>query len=329
MASAEVGDDVWGEDPTVNRLQERVAQRLGFEAALFVPSGTMGNQLALAAQSRPGDQLVCHADSHVQRYEGGAPAALSGLQVATVTTGDGNLPWERIEPLLGDPDDPHSAPPALVALENTHNRCGGRVLDEEITERTLREAHRRKLRVHLDGARLWNAAVARGVEPAAVARGFDSVSVCFSKGLGAPAGSILASSAEVILRARRLRKRWGGGMRQVGILAAACEFALDHNFERLDRDHDHARSLAEGIEHPELRLAAAPQTNIVLFEVEGDRDSSAIAARFEEAGLRVSTFGPRRIRMVTHLGIDETDCDRALEIVRRVGREGPTPGRGR
>lgn len=317
MAEAQVGDDVLGEDPTVHALEERVAALLGKQSALYVPSGTMGNQLALRAQSQPGQQLICHLDSHVHRYEAGAPAALSGLQVSCVVTSDGSMPWSEVEAHL-NPDDIHCAEPALLCFENTHNRCGGRVLDSGSAEDTARRARERGLRVHLDGARLWNAAVATGRSMRELASFADTVSVCFSKGLGAPVGSVLAGDEATLRRARRLRKQWGGGMRQVGVLAAACLYALDHHVERLADDHTRARRLAAGVEHPELRLTRAPETNIVLFDVVSGRDSRSIAADLAAVGVLVSSFGSRRIRMVTHLDVGDSDCDRALDLLRRT-----------
>lgn len=320
IARAEVGDDVFGDDPTVRELEARIAERTGLEAALFVPSGTMGNQLALRAQSRWGDQLLCHAEAHIHHYEGGAPAALSGLHTTTVATDDGNLPWSEVEPKL-HPDDVHCPAPAIVAFENTLNRLGGRVLDPDLTADTARRARRRGLRVHLDGARLWNAEAATGRSVAEWCEPFDSVSLCLSKGLGAPVGSVLASSAEVIRRARRLRKQWGGGMRQVGILAAAGLHALEHHCPALVEDHRRARWLAEAIEHPELASTSPPESNIVLFAVVGERDSAALAREWEAQGLMVSAFGPRTIRLVTHLGVDDDACRRAVEIIARSARE--------
>ncbi|HKK71315.1 MAG TPA: GntG family PLP-dependent aldolase [Candidatus Krumholzibacteria bacterium] len=320
MAEAEVGDDVLGDDPTVRRLEARVAALTGKEAALYVPSGTMGNQLALRAQSQPGQQLVCHVDSHVVRYEGGAPAALGGLLVSCVHTEDGSMPWPRVAEVLNPDDDVHCAEPAIVALENTHNRCGGRVFPPESQRATLEGARDRGLRLHLDGARLWNAAVALGRPVSDLTAGFDTVSLCFSKGLGAPVGSVLVGDGDVVRRAHRLRKQWGGGMRQVGVLAAACLHALDHHVERMADDHARARRLADELEHPELRAVRTPESNIVLFDVLGEQSSSDLASTFATAGVLVSAFGPRRVRMVTHLDVSDADVDRALEIVSTAGR---------
>ena len=317
MGSARVGDDVLGEDPTVRELEERVAALLQKESALFVPSGTMGNQLALRAQSQPGQQMICHLDSHVHRYEGGAPAALSGLQASCVVNEDGSMPWTAIQAHLNDADDVHAAQPALLCFENTHNRCGGRVLDHDEARVSAERAREFGLRVHLDGARLWNASVATGRPLAELASFADTVTVCLSKGLGAPVGSLLAGSQATLRRAHRLRKQWGGGMRQVGILAAAGLYALDHHLGRLAEDHQRAQRLAAETEHPELRLIRTPETNIVLFDVISGRDSKAIARELAASGLLVSSFGPRNIRMVTHLDLSDTDCDRALDLLRR------------
>jgi threonine aldolase len=317
MRSAEVGDDVLGEDPTVARLQERMAEQTGKEAALFVPSGTMANQLALRAQTEPGDQAICHLDSHVFRYEAGGPAALSGLLMSTISTADGSMPWEAVDQAL-NPDDVHCAPPRLLCFENTHNRCGGRVLDPTTFAETARQARARGLRVHLDGARLWNASVALGRSLRSLTEPADTVSLCFSKGLGAPVGSVLCGDQATIARAWRLRKQWGGGMRQVGILAAACLYALDHHVERLSYDHANALRLAERLEHPELRLAWPPESNIVLCDVVGDRSALELAGLFADRGVLVSTFGPKRIRLVTHLDVSTPECDEALSRIRVV-----------
>jgi threonine aldolase len=316
---AEVGDDVWGEDPTVTALEERVAGLAGKDAAVYVPSGTMGNQLALRAHTEPGDQLVCHSDAHILRYEAGAPAALSGLQTTIVSTPDGSMPWPEVEAALHDPADTHQARPRLVAFENTHNRCGGRVQDQSLFDECAAAARSLGLRTHLDGARLFNAAVKSGRTVGDLAAGVDSVSLCFSKGLGAPVGSVLAGSDEVIGRARRFRKQWGGGMRQAGILAAACLYALEHNVDRLAVDHSHARALARQIEHPEWQLRTEPDTNIVLWDLTGDHDSAWFERELATAGVLVSSFGPRTVRMVTHLDVSSADVDRAIEAVNARG----------
>jgi len=303
MAAAEVGDDVFGDDPTVIRLQDEVAARLGKEAALYVPSGTMGNQLALMAQTRPGDQVVVEAGAHVYNYEGGAPAALSGLHITPVTTADGRLSWPLVEAAL-HPDDVHFAPPSLLCLENTHNRSGGLVLPHETTQVLAGNAHERGLRVHLDGARLWNAHVATGLPLDRLAGPADTVSVCFSKGLGAPVGSVLAGDAETMRRAHRYRKRLGGGMRQSGILAAACLYALDHHLERLAEDHAAARRLAGGLDHPQLSVSHPVETNIVILDV-----ADPLLAHLKEQGVLAVGFGPGRVRLVPNLGTSAADIE--------------------
>jgi threonine aldolase len=325
MATAEVGDDVWGEDPTVIELEQRTAGLVGKAAGLYVTSGTMGNQLALRSHTESGQQLICHADAHIQRYEAGAPAALSGLQVSTIATVDGSMPWSLVEPEI-HPDDVHCAPARLVAFENTHNRCGGRVQDQTVLADCARHLRDRGLRTHLDGARLFNAAAATGLSPAVLSAPVDSVSLCFSKGMGAPVGSVLAGSEELIRRARRFRKQWGGGMRQAGILAAACLFALDHNLDRIEQDHRHARVLADRVEHPQWRLRATPESNIVLWDLQGERDSAWFERDLAGAGILVSSFGPRTVRMVTHLDVGTAEIDRAIETVNSRGRSAAAEG---
>jgi threonine aldolase len=319
MATAEVGDDVWGEDPTIIELEQRMAGLTAKGAGLFVTSGTMGNQLALRAHTESGQQLICHSDAHIQRYEAGAPAVLSGLQVTTVDSADGSMPWSLVEPEI-HPDDVHCAPPRLVVFENTHNRCGGRVQDQAVLVECARRVRERGLRTHLDGARLFNAASVTGLSLEDLCAPADSASLCFSKGMGAPVGSVLVGSDELIQRARRFRKQWGGGMRQAGILAAACLFALDHNFDRIVEDHRHARALADRIDHPEWRLRATPESNIVLWDLRGERDSAWFADELATDGILVSSFGPRTLRMVTHLDVGSGGIDRAIETVNTRGR---------
>jgi threonine aldolase len=318
IATAEVGDDVFGDDPTVLELQREVAQRLGKDNALFVPSGTMANQLALMSQTRPGDQVILEAGAHIFHYEGGAPAALSGVQATCVPTEDGCLAWAQVEAAL-NPDDVHFAPPRLLCLENTHNRAGGRILPLERAQVLAGKAHERGLRVHLDGARLWNAHVATGLPLAKLAEPADTVSVCFSKGLGAPIGSVLAGDEATIGRAHRYRKRLGGGMRQVGILAAACLYALAHHLERLAEDHLHARCLATGLAHPALAIHHPVETNIVVVDVEPPATAEMLLAHLEACGVLAVGFGPGRVRLVPHLGISRDDVDAALAALNSFG----------
>ncbi len=314
MARAEVGDDVFGDDPTVLRLQERVAALLGKEAALYVPSGTMGNQIALRCQARPGDQVVCEAGAHVYHYEGGAPAALSGLTITLVPTPDGLLGWDLVEPVL-NPDDIHAARPALVCLENSHNRAGGRILPQAAADLIGRRAHERGLRVHLDGARLWNVHAATGRPLAELAGPADTVSVCFSKGLGAPVGSVLAGDRATIAEARRVRKQLGGGMRQVGILAAACLHALDHHLPLLARDHEHARLLASGLDNPALAVGHPVETNIVIVDVTPPEAAAGLLAHLAERGILAVGFGRGRVRLVPNLDVDADGVRRALDAL--------------
>jgi threonine aldolase len=314
MTCAEVGDDVFGDDPTVNRLQEVVAELLGMEAGLFVPSGTMGNQLALKAQSSPGDQIVLEDGAHIYRYEAGAPAVLGGLLVTCIDAPRGWLAWDEIEPTL-NPDNVHCAPPRVVCLENTHNRAGGILFPQEAMIEIGEKAHALGLRVHLDGARLWHAHIATGLSLAELAAPVDTVSVCFSKGLGAPVGSVLVGDAATIERAHRFRKMWGGGMRQAGILAGACLYALENNLERLAEDHAHARLIAEGLDHPALKVNHPVETNIVIIDVQGPGQDQALLDHLERDGILGVGFGPGRVRLIPNLDTSADDINRTLAAV--------------
>ena len=312
MAKAAVGDDVYGEDPSVNDLQERVASLLGKQAALFFPSGTMANQASLRVHTRPGDLVLASRDCHVLRYEGGAAAALSGLQIATLGE-EGWFDGESVRAAL-PPRDPHFAPVTLIAVENTHNVAGGTIFPSDALASVVAVAREAGVALHLDGARLWNAAIASGAEPAQLAAPFDTVSVCLSKGLGAPAGSLVASSSERVERLRRIRKQLGGGMRQAGILAAAGAHALSHHLARLRDDHAHARRLAAGL----LALGHAtndPQTNIVLF---ASQDAARFTQRARARGVLVGARDARWLRAVTHLDVSAEDVEEALERLRGV-----------
>ena len=314
IAQAEVGDDVFEDDPTINKLEQRIADLLGKQAALFVPSGTMSNQLALAVSTQPGDQVILEAGSHIYHYEGGAPAALSGLWPSLIEGERGTPDWDTIQAAI-QPANVHLPRPSLVCLENTHNRAGGAVVPLERIEEIGAGVHRHGLKLHLDGARLWNAAVETGIALDRWCAPADTVSVCFSKGLGAPVGSALAGSRESIRHARHVRKRLGGGMRQVGILGAACLYALDHNLDRLAEDHANARRIVESLDHPRIRPVETPQTNIVLLDVDAEIGANALIAALAEAGVACVAFGPSRIRLVTHLDVTEEDCQHAVEIL--------------
>jgi threonine aldolase len=315
MAKAEVGDDVFGEDPSVNRLQERVAALLGKEASLFFPSGTMANQAALRVHTRPGDVVIASRGAHILRAEAGAASALSGLQIETIGRRGSFGPDDVLAALT--PDDVHVAPTTLLAIENTHNNGGGSVFPPDALAAVTSVAREAGLAVHCDGARLWNAAVALGTPPGALAGPFDTVSVCLSKGLGAPAGSLVAGTQACIQRLRRIRKQLGGGMRQAGVLAAAGLFALDHHLARLAEDHANAARLAAGLAALGLALEAPPETNIVIFTV---ADDVAFLARARERGVLLSRAGPGRLRAVTHLDVTARDVDEAVE---RLGSAAP------
>jgi threonine aldolase len=320
MATAEVGDDVFDDDPTLHRLQDRVAELTGKEAALYVVSGTLGNELAIRTQVRHGDEVLLEHRSHIFNYEAGGPAAISGAQLHALTGSRGALTPAQVEAAVRGVDD-HNPPTHLLCLENTHNMAGGVVIAHESLAATAAAGRKRGLRVHLDGARLWNAAVATGVPLAAWAAPFDTVMMCFSKGLGAPVGSILVGDRDTIREARRMRKMLGGGIRQGGVLAAACLYALDHHVERLADDHRRARRLAELVATaPGVTVdPAAIDTNIVFFELAEDGPTAAtIVAAVKERGVWVSAYGPYRVRAITHLDVDDPGIERAGKALREA-----------
>ena len=322
MAAAEVGDDVLDVDPTVAQLQTRCAELLGQEAAIFVPSGTMANQIAVRLHCQAGDELLCDADSHVYNYEQGGFAQLTGVATRTVAGRYGVLEVEQLRELIR-PDNEHMVRTRLVWLENTHNRGAGRVQPYQNVVDICRWAAQQGLRRHMDGARLFNAAVASGIPPRDWAQHFDTVGVCFSKGLGAPVGSALAGPRELIRVARRYRKLLGGGMRQAGVIAAGALYALEHHSERLAADHAHARLLADAIRTaPGLELQPPEiDTNMVIFRVDSALASaSELAAALQRVGVLVMAFSPTKIRAVTHLDISEADVRRAGELIQRVTR---------
>ncbi|WP_165249824.1 low-specificity L-threonine aldolase [Paludisphaera soli] len=323
MAEAEVGDDVYGEDPTVLALEARTAELLGKEAAVFTPSGTMANQVAIGVHTRPGDELICSSTSHVYLWEAGGIARHWGVTARTFPGEFGLLGLAEIADAVR-PDDPHMVRTRLVALENTHNRGGGQVHPIEGVRAIAKWAREEKLAMHLDGARLMNAVVASGVPAAEWARWFDTVAICFSKGLGAPVGSALAGSAEAMREARKLRKLLGGGMRQAGILAAGALFALDRHVDRLAEDHAHARLLAEAFEDVEgLTLESGPvETNLVWVAVDPDLGTAAeIAAHLRSHGVLVAALGEQTLRACTHLDVSRADVDRASAIIREITPE--------
>jgi threonine aldolase len=323
MSAAEVGDDVLGDDPTVLRLQERFAEMLDKEAAVFVPSGTMSNQIGLRIHCRPGDEFICELNCHIYKYEQGAYAQLSGLVTRTIEGESGVLRLEQLQGLIRGGDD-HSVNTRLVCLENTHNRGGGRIQPYAEVVRICNWAHEHGLATHLDGARLFNAVVATGIPAAKWAQHFDTVNVCFSKGLGAPVGSALAGSKEFMTKAHRARKLFGGGMRQAGIIAAGALYALEHNVERLAEDHANAQILADAVRQCSgLKLRPATvDTNIVIFEIDSKLGTAEeFAARLEENRVLVFDIAGQSIRMVTHLDVSREDVQRAAEVVRKVASQ--------
>lgn len=317
MAYADVGDDVFGDDPTVRRLEERVAELVGKEAALYVPSGTMANQVALRSHTRPGDELIIGRDTHCWRHESGALAALAGVQVHMLT--EPRFTAADVRAAFKPSSDPYVAPTRVVVVENTHGKSGGTVWDRARLAEVVAATHELGMAAHLDGARLWNAAVASGASEKELAAGFDSVSVCLSKGLGAPIGSVIAGTRDFIRTCHRFRKMYGGGMRQVGILAAAGLHALDHHRARLADDHANARAFAEALAGaPNLAVElASVQTNLVMVDVTRGT-AGAVVAGARERGVLIAADGPQRIRAVTHLDVDREGVLQAAKVIAEI-----------
>jgi len=320
MAEAEVGDDVLGDDPTVNRLQQKVAELLGKEAALYVPSGSMGNAVCIRAQTRPGEEIVTERFAHVVNYEVANAAAISGVQTNTIDGTNGIITRSQIEPCLRM-ESLHTPGTRLICVENTHNRAGGTVFPLVEMKGIKSLAEEKGLRVHLDGARLWNAHIATGVSLSDFAACADSVSVCFSKGLGAPIGSCVAGSREFIEKSIRVRKMFGGGMRQVGIIAAAALYAVENNIERLAEDHTNARYLAEelaAIDGVELDLETV-QSNIVIFDVSGTgKTAPEVTEKWQGLGTLALPISTSKIRVVTHLDVTFEQCKQAIKMFKEV-----------
>jgi threonine aldolase len=316
MAAAEVGDDVYGEDPTVNLLERRAAEVFGREAALFVPSGTMGNQIAIRLHTQPGQEVIAESRAHILDWEMATTAVFSGCLIRAIPAEGGILTWKHIEPAIRERGSLRAAT-GLIEIENTHNMAGGRCTPLPVLEEIWEGAKERKLPVHLDGARIFNASTALGVDVKTLTRGFDTVMFCLSKGLGAPVGSMLTGSAELMERARIFRKALGGGMRQVGILAAAGLIALEQMSARLREDHANARLLAEALFHMDgvaIDLDGV-ETNIVIFRMTGRLSAAELVARLKQRGILASAIGPDAVRLVTHYDVDRAACVKVAEVL--------------
>ena len=315
MTNAEVGDDVFGEDPTVNAFEQKMAELFGMEAGLFVPSGTMSNQLCLHVLTRPGDEVIIDETGHVFNYETGAAAHLSSIQLRPLKGENGKLNRERIETALRPKNDwdPHTR---VIALENTTNKGGGAFYTKEELIEISNLADRHVLFIHLDGARIWNAITASGIEPEFFGTIADTISICFSKGLGAPVGSMMLASGDNVKQARRMRKMLGGGMRQIGLLAAAADYAVEHHWPLLERDHANAKKFAEAVnKNPlfEIDLSSV-YTNIVLFDVKNG-NAEPVLQKFADAGVGMVPFGPKTIRATFHFQITDEDMATVLNVV--------------
>ena len=322
IANCEVDDDVIDVDPTVGALQDLIAELTGKEAAIFMPSGTMTNQIGLRVHCRPGEEFICESCCHIYNYEQGAYASLSGLTPSLVEGENGILRPEQLHGTI-KADNEHFAITRLLCLENTHNRGGGRVQPYEHVEQICQWAHENGLKTHLDGARLFNAVAATGISAKQWSSHFDTVSICFSKGLGAPVGSALCGTKEQMYFARRHRKAFGGGMRQAGVIAAGALFALQNNIERMSDDHDNAQKLATMINATEgLSLPGPVDTNIVMMDIdETIGTAAALAGELDTQGVRCLALGPQRIRLVTHLDVSSTQVQTACEIIKDTVEE--------
>ncbi len=319
MLRAEVGDDVFGEDPTVRQLEERMAALFGHEAGLLCPSGTMTNQIAINVHTRPGDEVICDEGAHIYRYEGGGVMATSGCSVKLLMGDRGRFTPDQLKEAINDPANPHLARTRLVNVENTANRGGGSLWDIDVVRRIRTVCDTNGLALHMDGARIFNALAADGRTPAEWGTLFASVSICLSKGLGAPVGSVLVGSRPFIDEARRVRKRLGGGMRQAGIIAAAGIHALDNHVDRLSEDHAHATLLGRVLgTHPMVAAVMPVETNIVVFRLHDPEQVTSFLARLRERGLLAVAFGPGMVRMVTHLDINPDAATEAVRVIERT-----------
>jgi len=321
IANAEVGDDVFGDDPTVNELEKYVAELFDKEASLFVSSGTLGNQVALKTHSQPGWEIICERECHIVNYEVSGPAVHSGLMINLLTTDRGMITAEMVRNNIRQINI-HCPRTKIVTLENTHNRHGGTILPQDEILRVRDVCDEYKLIFHLDGARIWNVHAATGISLAELVKPFDSISVCLSKGLGAPIGSMILGSTEFIEKCRRTRKLFGGAMRQVGIIAAGGLYAIKNNINRLSQDHKNAKLLAEGIS--ELQMfdidLTRVETNIVVADLTGDLQSESVIEQLSEVGVLAIPFGPRRVRFVTHLDVTREECLEAIDRIHGIVR---------
>lgn len=319
MMNAKLGDDVFGEDPTINALEEKAAGMFGMEAAIFCPSGTMTNQIAIKCHTQPGDEIICDQLSHIYQYEGGGIAFNSGCSVKLIEGNCGRINAEQVEASINNKNDVHKPISKLVSLENTANRGGGSCYDFDDIQSIKKICEANELAFHLDGARLFNAIIAKKESPEQYGKVFDSISICLSKGLGAPVGSVLIGTKNFITKARRVRKVFGGGMRQAGILAAAGIYALDNNIERLSQDHQHAKQLANALQQKDFVGEIFPvETNIVIFEVHGKYTAAQLAEKFKEQNILVIAISKTHVRMVTHLNITAEMVNNTIEIINQL-----------
>lgn len=321
MFKAPVGDDVFGEDPSVNKLESMVAALFGKDAALYCPTGTMSNQIAIKAHTQPGDEVICDKSSHIYQYEGGGIAFNSGAQVKLIDGDRGRIQASQVAEAI-NPDDEHKARTSLVSLENSANRGGGSCYELSEIEKIREVCNRNKLLLHLDGARLFNAMVSKSEKPKSYGELFHSISVCFNKGLGCPIGSVLTGNADFIRKARRIRKVFGGGMRQAGYMAASAIFALEHNIERLKDDHKHANKIAAVLQKKPFTGTILPvETNIIIFSIKSPFTPKSITDALRKENIMVIPISPTQIRMVFHLDITPAMVDRLLRVIERMESE--------
>jgi threonine aldolase len=318
MMKAKTGDDVFGEDPSINELESLAASMFGMEAGIFCPSGTMTNQIAIKCHTQPGDEVICDESAHIYQYEGGGIAFNSGASVKLLHGDRGRITAEQVKAAI-NPDDPHRAHTSLVCLENTSNRGGGSCYDLNEIKKIKAVCAENKLAFHLDGARLWNALVAKKETARQHGEAFDSISICLSKSLGCPVGSVLLGKKELIKKARRVRKAFGGGMRQAGFLAAAGIYALQNNIDRLETDHLHAKQIAEAIAKKEMVKFVLPvETNIIIFELDDSISAPALVEKLKEQDILGYAIAPNRVRLVLHLDINTKMVERTIEVINTI-----------